>query len=121
MTPGRSRRTIRSRIEPIAFWALILAAVAMITMNSGCATRTVEWTRTTTTHPDSTVVEENHVVYSNTGFDTSTGLVEVSRDANGNPTLKMENFKGEDMTARTISEGFKAVQAVAGAASGTPN
>lgn len=109
------------RLESIVLFCLIAAAVCMIVMNAGCATRSVEWTRTVTTHPDNTVVEENHVSYNNTGFDTSTGLVEVSRDEHGNPTLKMENFKGEDMTARTISEGFKAVQAVAGAASGAPN
>lgn len=114
-------RQLYSRVDSITFWFFVIATIVMVLMNAGCATRSVQWDRTTTTHPDGTVVEENHVAYNNTGFDTSTGLVEVSRDEHGNPTLKMENFKGQDMTAQTFKEGFKAIQAVAGAASGGPN
>ena len=115
--PTPDTRPPGSRIEPIAFWALILAAAAMIVTAAGCATRSVEWTRTVTTHPDNTVVEQNHVTYLNQGNDTSADEITIGRDADGNPTLHMSKYNSQDMSARAAIEWAGAAKALAGSAS----
>lgn len=90
-----------------------LTPILLCVLLVGCAHRRVDWTRTVTTHPDDTVVEQNHVIYDNVGFDTQAGVVTLGRDGHGNPTLHMENLKAEDMTARAALEIAKTAAAFA--------
>jgi hypothetical protein len=120
MTPGRSRRTTRSRIEPIAFRALIAAAVAMIVTSSGCAKRSIDYTQTMTTEPDGTVTVQKRVIYDNEGNDTGFKLLTIGRDDLGNPTLTIEDYKSEDMAARGVIKMAEALQAWAHPAPGIP-
>ncbi len=99
--------------EQILFYAMILGALVFFIAGAGCAQRSIDWTRTTTTRPDGTVVETNDVHYQNNGFDTASGLLTVGRDDLGNPTLTIENYTSEDQVTRTLAEGFKAMQAIA--------
>ncbi len=95
---------------------LLISLAVPALLLTGCGTRSVEYDLRVTYNPDMSVTVEKRVRYLTTGMDTSAALVTIGRDERGNPTLTIENYRSEDMGARAISEGFKAVQAVAGAA-----
>ncbi len=100
-------------LERGLFYALLVGALVLLTAGAGCATRSVNWIRTTTTYPDGIVTETNDVRYLNQGNDTAFGLMKFGRDEEGNPTLVIENYEATDQIARAAGEIAKAAAALA--------
>ena len=94
-------KAIRNRLLP---YGVVLLVVGIAWLLSGCASRTLHVAKSVTIAPDGTVTETVDANYENYGFDTKSGNMTFRRNPDGSYEATVENWEGNDASARVADK-----------------